>query len=76
MQRRQLNWFDMSLGWMRIVGQRRFARGHHTVEGEEEDCNNRGRTKRDFMRSKNLEEDMAKFFGIWEWMDGFWLHES
>ena len=32
----------------------------------------------DFMRSRNMEEDMAEddIFGVWEWMDGFWLYRS
>jgi hypothetical protein len=28
----------------------------------------------DFMRSRSMEED--DIFGVWEWMDGSWLHRS
>ena len=30
----------------------------------------------DFMRSRNMEEDMVEdrhIFGVWEWMNGVWL---
>ena len=33
-----------SLEWKTVVGLRRFASGHRTVEGEEEDHKNHGRT--------------------------------
>ena len=36
---------DTSLEWKIVVGQRLFTSEHHTVEGEEEDRNNHGRTK-------------------------------
>ena len=31
-----------------------------------------------FMRSRNMEEEMAedRHFWIWEWMDGSWLYRS
>ena len=51
---------DIFLEWKIVVGQRRFTSGHRTVGGEEEDRNNRGGTKMDFMKSRNMEEDMAE----------------
>ena len=26
----------------------------------------------DFRKSRNIEEDMADIFDVWEWMDGSW----
>ena len=43
-QRRQ-NGMDTSLEWKIVVGQIRFT-SEHSTEGEEEDSNNHGRTKR------------------------------
>ena len=57
---------DAYLEWMIIVGQRRFTSGHRTVREEEEDHNNHGGTKwRNFLRSKNMEEDMAEERYLW-----------
>ena len=68
---------DTSLLWKIVFGQRRFTSGHRTVGGEEEDHNNHGGTQvTDFMKSRNMEEDMVDIFGIWEWMDGSWLYRS
>ena len=43
-QRRVLNGMDTTLKLMVVIG-RRLASGYRMVGGEEEDCNNRGRTK-------------------------------
>ena len=44
---------DTSLEWKIVVGQTRFASGHRTVGGEEEDRNNH---VTNFMRSDELHE--------------------
>ena len=51
---------DTFLEWKIVVGQRRFTSGHSMVGGEEEDRNNRGGTKWQFIKSRNMEEDMAE----------------
>ena len=54
------------LEWQIVVGQRRFTNGHRMVGGEEEDRNNHGNNQvTDFMRSRNLEEDMAEDRHLW-----------
>ena len=49
---------DASLEW-KIVVDRRFTSGHRTIGGQHE------RTKMDFMRSRNIEEDMAEDRHLW-----------
>ena len=52
---------DTSLEWKTVVGQRRFTIGHRTVRGEEEDCKQSWRHQvTDFMKNRNMEEDMAE----------------
>ena len=49
-----------------MVDQKRFASGHRMVGGEEKDRNNHGGAKvTDFMRSRNMEEDMAEDRHLW-----------
>ena len=49
------NGMDTSLEWKIVIGQRRFISGHHMVGGQQSWKNQ----VTDFMRSRNLEEDMA-----------------
>ena len=55
-----------------VVGRRRFSNGHRTVGGEGEDCSNHWKYQMtDFMRSRNMEDDMAEDRHIWRLgMDG------
>ena len=51
---------DTSLEWKIVVDQGRFTSGHRTLGGE--DLNNQ---VTDFMRSRNMEEDMAEDRHLW-----------
>ena len=68
---------DTSLEWKIVVGQRRFTSGQRTVGGEEEDKSWRNQVT-DFMKSRNMEEDMAEDRHVWrlEAMEGSWLYRS
>ena len=46
-----------ALEWKMVVGQRRFTNGHLTVVVEQEVT--------DFIRSRNLEDDMAEDIHLW-----------
>ena len=50
---------------MEVVGQRRFTSGHRTVGGEEEPQQSWRNQVTDFVRSRNMEEDMVKDRHLW-----------
>ena len=52
---------DTSLEWKIVVGQKRFTSGHHTVEGEQ----SWGNHVTDFMKSRNMEEEMSRDRHLW-----------
>ena len=53
---------DPSLEWKIVVGQRGFTSAHRTVGREEEEWRNQ---VMDFMKSRNMEEDMVEDRHLW-----------
>ena len=74
-QRRQLKWYGHLLRMEDSRWPKKIYHGKRRRERPQQSWRNQ---VTGFMKSRNIEEDMAEedIFGVWEWMDGSWLYRS